>query len=52
MKFFDEVKSYGKNDAQRELPINNDISSENIVEYNNAKRELPLNNNINNENLN
>ena len=52
VKFFDEVKSYGKNDAQRELPINNDISSENIVDHNNARRELPLNNNINNENLN
>ena len=52
VKFFNEVKSYGKNDAQRELPINNDISSENIVEHNNARRELPLNNYINNENLN
>ena len=49
-KFLDKIITY--NNAQGELPLNYDISNENIVGYNNVRREFPLNDHINNENLN
>ena len=41
-KFLDEIITYEQNNVQRELPMNEDNSNENLVGYNN----------INNENLN